>query len=80
VQTIAKAFLQLASYLDIAQFADPDDAQAAKEVIGWCLAEASSEERRELHLLAAEEVCRLRLEDGREETLRAIEFYSQFIR
>ena len=34
----------MASYLDIAQFADPDEARGAEELIGWLLGEASDEE------------------------------------
>jgi hypothetical protein len=59
VETIAKAFLQLARYMEKAEFSDPDEAQGAAEVVGWCLTEATRKERRLLRLIAAEEVSRL---------------------
>jgi hypothetical protein len=80
VETIAKATLQLACCMEKAEFADPDEAQGAAEVVGWCLAEASSKGAQGLlRLIAAEEVSRLRLEDGREKTLKALKFYRRFI-
>ena len=45
MKTVATAFVELAAYLEIAKFDDPDDAQAAKGIVSWCLAESSAEEK-----------------------------------
>jgi hypothetical protein len=45
VTTLAKAFIELASYLSIAKFDDPDEAQGAEELVSSLLLEASPDER-----------------------------------
>lgn len=79
MKTIAKAFVLLAEYLEDAQFADPDVAQGAEGVVGLCLIQASDEERQMLRLVAAEQAAELRLEDGREEVVKGLDFYKRFI-
>ncbi len=45
MKNLAKAFVELAGYLEIAKFDDPDEAQGAKGVIGICMVNATPEER-----------------------------------
>ena len=44
MRILAEAFVELACYLEIAKFEDPDEAQGAKEVVGRCLVNATPEE------------------------------------
>jgi hypothetical protein len=76
VKTIAEAFVELAAYLEIARFDDPDEAQGAAEVVSWCLAECSSEERALLRQVSAERASQLRAEGAPQAT---IDFYESLI-
>ena len=44
MRILAEAFVELAGYLEIAKFDDPDEARGAKEVVGRCLINATPEE------------------------------------
>ncbi|MDB6065159.1 MAG: hypothetical protein JWR26_1367 [Pedosphaera sp.] len=52
MKTLAKAFIEMAAYLRIAKFDDPDEAQGAEEVVGFYLLQASPEERSLLSQIA----------------------------
>ena len=45
MKTVAKGFVEMAAYLSIAKFDDPDEAQGAEEIVGLLLIQASPEER-----------------------------------
>jgi hypothetical protein len=45
MKTLATAFVELAAYLENAKFDDPDDAQAARGIVSWCLVESSLDEK-----------------------------------
>ena len=45
MKNLATAFVELAGYLEIAKFDDPDEAQGAKEVVGICMVNATPEEK-----------------------------------
>jgi hypothetical protein len=45
MKNLATAFVELAGYLEIAKFDDPDEAQGAQEVVGRCMINATPEER-----------------------------------
>jgi hypothetical protein len=45
MKNLATAFVELAGYLEIAKFDDPDEAQGAREVVGRCMVNATPEER-----------------------------------
>lgn len=45
MKNLATAFVELAGYLEIARFDDPDEAQGTKEVVGRCMVNATPEER-----------------------------------
>lgn len=76
MKIIAKAFIELVGYLEIAKFDDPDEAQGAEEVVSWCLAESSAEERALLCQVASERAAELRAE-GSPQTV--IDFYEGFV-
>ncbi|MFN7139947.1 MAG: hypothetical protein ACK4UN_11475 [Limisphaerales bacterium] len=73
--TLAKAFIELASYLKNAGFDDPDEEQAAEELVQWCLVEATPEERDALIKVAHE---RAREEEANGSDPKSIEFYERF--
>ncbi len=45
MDALAKAFVELAAYLEDAKFDDPDEEQGAREAVGRCLANATPEEK-----------------------------------
>jgi hypothetical protein len=45
MKTLATAFVELAAYIQIAKFDDPDEEQGAKELVQWCLIQSTPEER-----------------------------------
>jgi hypothetical protein len=45
MKNLATAFVELAGYLEIAKFDDPDEEQGAQEVVGRCMINATPEER-----------------------------------
>ena len=60
MKTVFRAFIDLAAHLEFAKFEDPDEGQGAKEVVSWCLSEASDEERALLGQVLSERVAELR--------------------
>ena len=76
MKTIAQAFIELAGYLELARFDDPDEAQGAEELVSRCLTECSSQERALLCDAAAERVAQLRAESAPQSS---IDFYESFV-
>jgi hypothetical protein len=75
-KAVSQAFIDLASYMEIANFDDPDEAQGVREVVSRCLSEANPEERAILCQAALERIRKLREKGVSEGT---IEFYETFV-
>ena len=75
MKTIVQAFLDLANYVENANLEDPDKAQGAAEVVGWCLAEMSDEERALLGQVALQIAADLRT---RGIQLGDVDYYESF--
>ena len=73
--TLARAFIEMASYLKIAKFDDPDEAQGAEEIVGLFLIQASSEERALLSQIARE---RAKEEAAQGASAELVQFYEEF--
>jgi hypothetical protein len=76
MKTLAKAFIELAAYMESAKFDDPDEAQGAEEVVSWFISEASDEERAIICQVASQRIAEFRAEGAPKE---ATEFYERFI-
>ena len=76
MKVLAKAFIEFVDFMEIAKFDDPDEAQAAEQVISWCFVESSDEEKAMLCQVASENIAELRAKDGPQSS---IEFYERII-